>query len=285
MPPKKKTTHKKKKKKPSITALKNVAWHAKIDAKHARNELKGTRADNQHMRRELQTTRAECRELVRSQYAPQQRHAALSAKERILDNSANAVTEAIQVLLARIPSVCQKIDASFNSLLKFSASLFLLLVPQGYLEAHPGLRKLDGHDVVVRADFDGSSRVALISGGGSGHEPAHVGYVGAGGLTAAVCGQVFASPSSDAVLAAIRAVAGECGYLLIVQRRTFSRRCLEAPDPSPSVGGLSGGVKKFSPGDWICALCNVHNFEFRLMCFTCGQRRMGVGVCGTAGGC
>lgn len=51
-------------------------------------------------------------------------------------------------------------------------------------------------------------------GGGSGHEPAHAGYVGAGMLAAAVCGEVFASPSAEAVLAAIRAVTGPQGCLL-----------------------------------------------------------------------
>ena len=64
--------------------------------------------------------------------------------------------------------------------------------------------------MVVDGAFD-KSRVAVISGGGSGHEPAMAGYVGAGLLTAAVCGGVFASPSEDAVLAAIRATTGEAG--------------------------------------------------------------------------
>ena len=53
--------------------------------------------------------------------------------------------------------------------------------------------------------------VALLSGGGSGHEPAHAGYVGDGMLTAAVAGEVFTSPSVDAVLAGIRAVSGPAG--------------------------------------------------------------------------
>ncbi len=87
------------------------------------------------------------------------------------------------------------------------------------------LSRLDGYPhikVVTRSDWDGS-RVALISGGGSGHEPAHAGFVGAGMLTAAVCGEVFASPSVDAVLAAILAVTGEAGCLLIVKNYTGDR--------------------------------------------------------------
>src|SRR6202012_2889785 len=65
--------------------------------------------------------------------------------------------------------------------------------------------------------------VAVISGGGSGHEPAHAGYVGRGMLSAAVLGDVFTSPPPDAVLAAIRAVTGPAGALLIVKNYTGDR--------------------------------------------------------------
>ncbi len=87
------------------------------------------------------------------------------------------------------------------------------------------LARLDGYPhirVVVRNDWD-KSRVALVSGGGSGHEPAHAGFVGHGMLTAAVCGDVFASPSVDAVLAGILAVTGPAGCLLIVKNYTGDR--------------------------------------------------------------
>ena len=87
------------------------------------------------------------------------------------------------------------------------------------------LARLDGYPhikVVVRADWD-KSRVALVSGGGSGHEPSHAGFVGQGMLTAAVCGDVFASPSVDAVLAGILAVTGKAGCLLIVKNYTGDR--------------------------------------------------------------
>lgn len=87
------------------------------------------------------------------------------------------------------------------------------------------LARLDGYPhikVVVRTDWD-KSKVALISGGGSGHEPSHAGFVGKGMLTAAVCGEVFASPSVDAVLAGIMAVTGEAGCLLIVKNYTGDR--------------------------------------------------------------
>tara|TARA_R110002074_G_scaffold127564_10_gene266872 strand:- start:332 stop:1951 length:1620 start_codon:yes stop_codon:yes gene_type:complete len=96
----------------------------------------------------------------------------------------------------------------------------------GAISASGGtLTRLDGYPhikVVVRADWD-KSKVALVSGGGSGHEPAHAGFVGAGMLTAAVCGDVFASPSVDAVLAGILAVTGPAGCLLIVKNYTGDR--------------------------------------------------------------
>lgn len=87
------------------------------------------------------------------------------------------------------------------------------------------LARLDGYPhirVVLRRDWD-KSRVALVSGGGSGHEPAHAGFVGEGMLTAAICGDVFASPSVDAVLAGILAVTGPAGCLLIVKNYTGDR--------------------------------------------------------------
>lgn len=73
--------------------------------------------------------------------------------------------------------------------------------------------------VVLRCPLD-KTKVSVISGGGSGHEPLHAGLVGPGLLTAAVCGGVFASPSADAVLEAIVATTDEAGCLLIVKNYT-----------------------------------------------------------------
>lgn len=87
------------------------------------------------------------------------------------------------------------------------------------------ISRLDGYPhirVVIRKDWD-KNQVALVSGGGSGHEPAHAGFVGKGLLTAAVCGDVFASPSVDAVLAGILSVTGSAGCLLIVKNYTGDR--------------------------------------------------------------
>ncbi len=97
---------------------------------------------------------------------------------------------------------------------------------EGVLRTAGGrLARLDGFPhikVVMRTDWD-KSKVAIVSGGGSGHEPAHVGFVGKGMLTAAVCGDVFASPSVDAVLAGILAVSGPAGCLLVVKNYTGDR--------------------------------------------------------------
>jgi triose/dihydroxyacetone kinase / FAD-AMP lyase (cyclizing) len=87
------------------------------------------------------------------------------------------------------------------------------------------LTRLDGYPdikVVRRAQLP-ADRVALISGGGAGHEPAHAGFVGAGLLTAAVSGEIFASPSVEAVLAAIMSVDSGAGCLLIVKNYTGDR--------------------------------------------------------------
>jgi triose/dihydroxyacetone kinase / FAD-AMP lyase (cyclizing) len=92
------------------------------------------------------------------------------------------------------------------------------------LRAGEGVGRLGGpHNVVVNTRHKGNSQVALVSGGGSGHEPSHTGFVGEGMLAAAVCGDVFASPSVDAVLAGIMAVTGKAGCLLIVKNYTGDR--------------------------------------------------------------
>ncbi|KAL6558128.1 hypothetical protein OROMI_018478 [Orobanche minor] len=93
---------------------------------------------------------------------------------------------------------------------------------KGLVQTYPGLQYLDGFPevkVVLRANLSGAiyDKVAIISGGGSGHEPAHAGFVGEGMLTAAICGDVFVSPPVDSILAGIRAVTGPPGCLLIVK--------------------------------------------------------------------
>lgn len=91
---------------------------------------------------------------------------------------------------------------------------------QGLIKAYPKyLKKVDGYNVVVRANKK-EGKVALISGGGSGHEPAHAGYVGEGMLDAAVAGAVYTSPASDAILEGIKAVATDKGVLMVIKNYT-----------------------------------------------------------------
>ena len=87
----------------------------------------------------------------------------------------------------------------------------------GVAAAHPEtLRRLEGQSVIVRKEIR-ADKVTLVSGGGSGHEPAHAGYVGTGMLDAAVAGEVFTSPTPDRIKAAIDAVRSDAGTLLIVK--------------------------------------------------------------------
>lgn len=82
------------------------------------------------------------------------------------------------------------------------------------------LRKLEGFNVLVRKDAPVAGKVAIISGGGSGHEPAHGGYVGKGMLDAAVAGAVFTSPTPDQIFEAIKAVSSDAGVLLVIKNYT-----------------------------------------------------------------
>lgn len=91
----------------------------------------------------------------------------------------------------------------------------------GFAAAHADLVRVSTDPVyVARADAPVTGTVAVVSGGGSGHEPLHVGYVGPGMLSAAVPGPVFTSPTPDQVQAAVRAVDGGAGVLLIVKNYT-----------------------------------------------------------------
>ena len=78
------------------------------------------------------------------------------------------------------------------------------------------LKYIPGFEVIARREPN-KEKVAIISGGGSGHEPAHAGYVGRGMLNAAVAGNVFASPSPDRILEAIHQVGGDKGVLMVIK--------------------------------------------------------------------
>lgn len=100
---------------------------------------------------------------------------------------------------------------------------------EGLVLVQPGLSLLEDRTTVVRADrsatgpTDGAVPVAVVTGGGGGHDPSDAGFVGAGMLTAAVTGGIFSSPGADAVHQAIRAVTGAAGCLLVVKNYTGDR--------------------------------------------------------------
>jgi dihydroxyacetone kinase-like protein len=91
---------------------------------------------------------------------------------------------------------------------------------RGLAAAHPSLRVDPEQRVIVRADAPRGGKVGLVSGGGSGHEPLHGGFVGYGMLDAAVPGEVFTSPVPDQILAATTAVHGGAGVLHVVKNYT-----------------------------------------------------------------
>ncbi len=89
---------------------------------------------------------------------------------------------------------------------------------EGIAVAHPDLVKVHfGPNYIMRADAPVKGKVALVSGGGSGHEPLHGGYVGIGMLDAACPGEVFTSPTPDQIYEATKAVSGGAGVLHIVK--------------------------------------------------------------------
>lgn len=91
---------------------------------------------------------------------------------------------------------------------------------EGIVAAHPQyVRRLGGTQVLVRVGSP-AAKVALVSGGGSGHEPSHGGFVGRGMLDGAVAGAVFTSPTPDQILEAIKAVDGKKGVLLVIKNYT-----------------------------------------------------------------
>lgn len=78
------------------------------------------------------------------------------------------------------------------------------------------IKRLDGFEVIQRK-AEKSGKVAVISGGGSGHEPSHAGFVGEGMLSAAVCGPVFTSPTPDQILEAVKSADEGAGVILVIK--------------------------------------------------------------------
>lgn len=106
--------------------------------------------------------------------------------------------------------------------------------------AHPDRLEVDlEHRVVLRRGGPVAGKVGLVSGGGSGHEPLHAGFVGPGMLDAACCGEVFTSPVPDQVLAATRAVDAGAGVLHVVKNYTGDVLNFEMAAELAAEGGLA----------------------------------------------
>jgi dihydroxyacetone kinase len=95
----------------------------------------------------------------------------------------------------------------------------------GMIYSRDDITRIENTNIILHTDVEQikHSQVTLLSGGGSGHEPAHAGYIGKGMLTGAILGNVFASPSVQSVLSAIRVCCGPHGLLLIVKNYTGDR--------------------------------------------------------------
>lgn len=104
-----------------------------------------------------------------------------------------------------------------------TAESFVYDMCHGLAKAHPELEFVEKYKVVKKKVID-KNKVTLISGGGSGHEPAHAGFVGKGMLDCAVCGDVFASPSQIQVYNALKLTASKKGTLMIV--KNYSGDCM-----------------------------------------------------------
>ena len=97
---------------------------------------------------------------------------------------------------------------------------------EALVRTNPGVQAVVNHRVIVRSDLENvKDKVAIICGGGSGHEPAFAGYVGQGCLSGAIAGSIFASPPPSSILAAILSIAAKnpSGILVVVYNYTGDR--------------------------------------------------------------
>lgn len=166
-------------------------------------------------------------------------------RTQLYPNLHEVVTTALDALVATNPSINRldgypDIKARALETLRFTLRILplpLLFTLPSNKHPSPQPSSLLHSQVIVRSHID-KSKVSVISGGGSGHEPAHAGYVGQGMLSGAVCGEVFASPSTAAVLAAIRHCSGPAGCLLIIKNYTGDRLNFKAAAETAEKEGI-----------------------------------------------
>jgi dihydroxyacetone kinase-like protein len=148
---------------------------------------------------------------------------------------------------------------------------------KGFEAAHPDLRVDHVHRVIWRADAPVTGKVGLVSGGGSGHEPLHGGFVGPGMLDAACSGEIFTSPTPDQVLAATRLVDGGAGVLHVVKNYTGDVMNFEM---AAEMAAAEAGLK-------VEAVVTNDDVAVEDSLYTAGRRGVGVTVllekiCGAA---
>ncbi len=139
---------------------------------------------------------------------------------------------------------------------------------RGMAAAHPELRVDHAHKVIYRGDAPVQGKVGIISGGGSGHEPLHGGFVGRGMLDAACAGEVFTSPVPDQMLAATQAVDGGAGVLHIVKNYTGDVMNFE----------MAAELASAETGTEVVAVVTDDDVAVQDSLYTAGSRGVGVTV-------
>ena len=138
----------------------------------------------------------------------------------------------------------------------------------GIEAAHPALRIDHDNKIIYRSDTPRPGKVGIISGGGSGHEPLHGGFVGLGMLDAACAGEVFTSPVPDQMLAATRTVDGGAGVLHVVKNYTGDVMNFEM---AAELGALETGVS-------VESIVTNDDVAVQDSTWTAGRRGVGVTV-------
>jgi len=139
---------------------------------------------------------------------------------------------------------------------------------RGVAAAHPELRVDHEHKLVIRGDAPVQGKVGIVSGGGSGHEPLHGGFVGRGMLDAACAGEVFTSPVPDQMLAATQAVDGGAGVLHIVKNYTGDVMNFE----------MAAELASAETGTEVVAVVTDDDVAVQDSLYTAGRRGVGVTV-------
>jgi dihydroxyacetone kinase-like protein len=139
---------------------------------------------------------------------------------------------------------------------------------RGIAAAHPDLHVDHENRIVRRADAPVRGKVGLVSGGGSGHEPLHAGFVGPGMLDAACAGEIFTSPVPDQILAATKAVDGGAGVLHIVKNYTGDVMNFE----------MAAELAAAETGVQVAAVVTDDDVAVQDSLYTAGRRGVGVTV-------